>query len=55
MNIQMTKKKTNGTMQKTSKKMTTMGKKMFLFCTLLIGAVAAMAPPSGGDRFAGLP
>lgn len=34
--------------------MTTMGKKMFLFCTLLIGAVAAMAQPSGGDRFEGL-
>ena len=31
-----------------------MEKKMFLFCTLLIGAVAAMAQLSGGDRFEGL-
>ena len=31
-----------------------MEKKMFLFCTLLIGAVAAMAQPSSGDRFEGL-
>ena len=50
----MTEKKTNGTMQKTSKKMKFMEKKMFLFCTLLIGAVAAMAQLSGGDRFEGL-
>lgn len=31
-----------------------MRKKMFLFCALLMGAAAAVAQPSGGDRFEGL-
>lgn len=50
----MTEKKTNGIMQKTNKKMKFMGKKMFLSCALLMGAVAAVAQPSSGDRFEGL-